>query len=388
MGRFGGVVLVLLVIGAACVWYFLRKDSPSVDVDERDVIAVDPAWAPSVLVTVSPTPSFFVRPHAAGLFRGDPGPCFKHSGYDNSTQSTLALGSWFFSEPTVCGPNSSASATREFRLDSPLCSLKRYSGEEVRRCFANKTILMLGDSVVRFQSVNLIVLLETLLPAIPCGESSQFNAKFHHPGYGRYCWGTIRCDNIMRPAKYAKDNFYFSNPDLGVNLTYLGYADSMFARYPLGWWPDDVKYVDSPMAWEFAYLSEVAPIIKAELGQFDLVVMNSGLWINAKFKENVTVAEDEMRAVEQLVKPGGPKPLWMTTTVGFLGRKDLEIGTRAAHEFGWPILDRKSMIQRLLDTLNETGVDIRHGGYVDNMHFTGFPYQEMNNALYNLLCGS
>jgi hypothetical protein len=388
MGRVGGSVIALLIVVAGFSWYYLKKDAPSVDAKESDAVAVEPVEMPTATQTRSATPSFFARPHAPGLFRGDPGFCFHHSGYDNTTQSTLALGSWYFSDPSICGVNTSAEAVREFRLDSPQCSLKRYTGEDVRRCLANKTILMLGDSVVRFQSVNLIVLLETLLPTVPCGESNQFNAKFNHPGYGRYCMGTIRCDNIFKTARYAKDNFYYSNPDLGVNITYLGYADSMFARNPLGWWPDDVKFVEEPMAWEFAYLQEVAPKIQAQLGRFDLVLMNSGLWINAKFNQNVTVAVDEMKAAESLVKPGGPKPVWMTTTVGFLGRKDLELGTQAAHELGWPILDRKAIVQALLGKLNETGVDIQHGGYVDNMHFTGFPYQEMNNALYNMLCGT
>jgi hypothetical protein len=388
----GAVVGTAIVVVALGVLLYLNRDTgtQSVIVVEDDTIAVDSknrTGETGVSATPLSRPSPDVKPNRApGLFRGDIGACFKHSGHGNSTVSVLATGNWHFTDNRVCGDGAPTAALREYRLNSPQCALKRYTGEEVRQCLGNKSILVVGDSVVRYQAMNMVVFLESLLPAKPCGTANQDNRAFHRNGPYFFCAGNVRCDCMTKG--YVKDNFYYFSPELGINVTYLGYQESMFARNPIGWWPPSVEYVETPKAWAFQYLPDVVPIVKEKLGMFDLIIMNAGLWITPRFLVDVETAKNELIVLEGLLKPGAPKPVWMTTTVAFLDHADKEIGTVAAQELGWPILDRKGMNQNLIDRLHTLDVELRQGGYVDNMHFTGFPYQEMNNALYNLLCGN
>jgi hypothetical protein len=63
-----------------------------------------------------------------------------------------------------------------------------------------------------------------------------------------------------------------------------------------------------------------------------------------------------------------------------------DYGTAAAHALGWPVFDRRAITATLAAKLEELGLQ-RKQGWMDNAHLAGFPNQEINNALYNLLCG-
>jgi hypothetical protein len=97
-----------------------------------------------------------------------------------------------------------------------------------------------------------------------------------------------------------------------------------------------------------------------------------------------------LRQIENFaLKEPTKKPIWMTTTLRFEPSSNADIddlGSRAAQELGWRILDRRSMTAALKTSLTALGVQPSKLGWSDNSQFQPYVYTEFNNALLAMLC--
>jgi hypothetical protein len=113
-------------------------------------------------------------------------------------------GRWTFSDT-----NLSIAEKHRFHVDTPRCKLKRISHKQAMKCLRNRNVAIIGDSVNRFQSLNLMVLLiKKTLQDMPL----KITAATPVDG------PTARC----------------------ANVSYFGYYDFAYAQLPLGWLPNDV----------------------------------------------------------------------------------------------------------------------------------------------------
>ena len=316
--------------------------------------------------------------------------CFAHAGHGPNTTSVLAEGQWYFSSKNVCEDGT----VREYQLNNAKCRLKRYTAEEVLKCLANKTVALVGDSIVRHQAVNIMEFLESGEYSFPCGVTSspqkcnsdphQTNAWMMSHNLNYICGGQIRCDNIR---KQLRDNLYFYNPEYNVNISYFGYFQAAFGNGPVGWYPNNAPFNEEAPLWWDVQLPELVDVLSKLFTPFDEIVVNSGVWFNKEFEDSVDRAREQLEKFSTIMKDPRNPPTWETTTLKKSKLEDKEHGTQAAQALGWKIFDRRGITLNLASTLEGMGVPLE-AAWPDDAHFTGYPNNEMNNALYNLWCGS
>jgi hypothetical protein len=118
-------------------------------------------------------------------------------------KSGLDAGRWIFN-------NTNVSMSTEFRyvVDTPTksCPLRRPSYRAVMECLRNKSIAFIGDSVTRFQAINLFVYLESGSYPVPCcleHGATQYNDWTLTNGFASVCGyttGTQGAAQIVEPA--------------------------------------------------------------------------------------------------------------------------------------------------------------------------------------------
>jgi hypothetical protein len=117
--------------------------------------------------------------------------------------------------------------SRELTLPH-LCELKRYTANEARQCLAHKHILMIGDSLTRYQSLALMFFL----------EHGEHPTRFGHPKPGLNCThvnliGEAQCSvdvkNVCLEAEYG--NWPYFHQQLGdISGPFRGHLECSCAR--------------------------------------------------------------------------------------------------------------------------------------------------------------
>ena len=134
------------------------------------------------------------------------------------------------------------------------------------------------------------------------------------------------------PSNGFIENFYYVDPRFNINATFIGYFNSGGGRTPFsmgfnatlarGFVDEAARFPDRPIA--RPTFEDLVQLVRKNLGQFDVVVLNSGLWALAgnkmvpfAFPPSNPSFLDKLRRiyplVEALVKDNG-SPIWATTT--------------------------------------------------------------------------
>ena len=143
-------------------------------------------------------------------------------------------------------------------------------------------------------------------------------------------------------------------------------------------------------------LTAWAKAVKAQLAArkfppVDVLVVNSGLWENPEFLDDVDLAVEQLKSLRGILKKGRGSPIWLGSTLprgaNFkdLNKFRIDAGYHAAKELGMRILDRTGMSQALGHYRYQHDL-APEAMWVDRVHFRPFVSREFNNVLLNMLC--
>jgi hypothetical protein len=316
---------------------------------------------------------------------------------------------WYYNTPDV----HSTKFWRRYYAHNGECGIKRFHHADTVSCLRNKHVLFVGDSLTRYQYLSLVLFLEF-------GRwPEQMGGNRSHPGllwegeFGSWTDYTVatnvvfnrreRCDcykgeGPKERSKTITNRDYF-NPDLNINVTFIGWFEQLQGHFPLGWLDapplskDSYRYVPPDWQGGIAILPDL--MLSAFPQGFDEVVVNTGWWKVPQLSQgNVPLAKRLLHPLQRLlsVKQPGKVPIWATTTLNQHGKgaappRDGLLGAPylAALQLGWRVLDRHGMTVALKRHLQDVGLPLEFG-WADQLHFRPFVYEEFNNMLLNILC--
>lgn len=295
------------------------------------------------------------------------------------------------------------------RYDLQHCQLKRFTASEARQCLRGKHLVLVGDSLMRYQYLSLVHFLhlgEYPPSGVPeskadepniCMEgdywrlSDEWKEKF---GISTGGWpafmiatsqlfeGTERCDcyRDVFPFNTTVENRYFRNSDYNVSVSYFtklgGAIPDIRGHYPLsleGTMPPKFltetiykKLGKTPLNWNVdneEFVTKILPAVEKDQGKVSHLLWNEGIWMHESDWNPL------MRTVRSFMEERQVRAFFKTTTgPGLMNRSDWETwvpsrdrtGFKAALENGWEVLDTWGAVKDL--TLMADGLDWRAPG--------------------------
>jgi hypothetical protein len=162
-------------------------------------------------------------------------------------EATLHSGVWKLSLDDMRSP----SCKRSFEAADPIeprCELLRVNAQQARECLNGKHIVLIGDSLTRYQYESLSVLIAYGENPDPTGRNPNHPANrwMRTAGGCTPYDGNVRCDRFRDPFRLYEtlhDNKYLSVH--GVNITLLGLYNVARGHAPMGFFRRDksIKYI-------------------------------------------------------------------------------------------------------------------------------------------------
>jgi hypothetical protein len=151
-------------------------------------------------------------------------------------EATLHSGVWKLSSDDIRSP----SCRRSFEAadpNEPRCELQRINSQQARECLSGKHIVLIGDSLTRYQYESLSVLIAYGENPDPTGHNMNHPANrwMRTKGGCTPYDGNVRCDRYRDPNRLYEtlhDNKYLSIH--GMNLTLLGLYNVARGHAPMG----------------------------------------------------------------------------------------------------------------------------------------------------------
>lgn len=283
------------------------------------------------------------------------------------------------------------------------CKMHRFSATEARACLAQRPLILLGDSVTRYQYLSLSHFLEfgdfpgtnsnkSLHPGITdlllkYGDFVRFFQSSTAVFDGRmqcYCWPGVDRSNarehrFYKSAEGASAVFYWMPGYPDVPLDGL-WGFPPFSNSTLSCTPGECD----PPDWSLP-LPEAIARIMSQLKPHT-IVLNHGLWhlISGVPAWSLELHDAVMRAANEAVHPQGGQAIWKTTSYERQGRvlRDFDnVSVEQALAHGWLVMDEWAL------TFPLTHLNEPHPAFMDDTHFAGYVYRELNQVLLNMVCG-
>jgi hypothetical protein len=308
----------------------------------------------------------------------------------------------------------------------PGCNTDDLSWANVSQCLKGKHILLLGDSITRYQYYNLINFLDggewhpRVSPAAEHARGWRNGFNGLYAGVARRLGGREICDCGRRPGLALENHFYY-NPALGVRVSFLWRpgTDGMHF-HALQWVGERCQYnafrqrrrALNEARWDdhasgshcaqkgcspggcqrvggsqFYTLDDLTGVrYFVHKLQPDALVMNVGLW---------TGAINRPDRVEKLVELGRAlrwefprlRLVWKTTTWRdpSAGMTEHTVPRELLSRAGWAIVDAAGATRGIRELAARHGPG---GFYRDPIHFQPFVYRALNELLLGDLCSA
>jgi hypothetical protein len=308
-------------------------------------------------------------------------------------------------------------------LELPRCELRNLTHAAVTRCLRGRHLVFIGDSVARYQYLNLVQFLGTASWSFFAGDGRLTESEREWKSWGKFYRGTsarlfgheicdcYRVDASQPDLRGAAENRYWHMPALGLRVSFISFMGTVHAPafHALGWLnatcnagrrpghhvlcaqagcqPGACHQAAAPFApWPAAMLEGVLAELAA-LAPVDALFINQGHFGNPgnlSVQGTVSLVGPLLRARDK----GQVRQLyWKTTTRSQRGPYDsaLERAWVAANLLpaGFRVLDLGGLTEGSLWQLAE-GM----GGSAtwDGLHFRPFAYRGFNLAMLAGLC--
>ena len=316
------------------------------------------------------------------------------------------------------------------------CALRRFTSADARTCLQDRHLLVVGDSVSRYQYVSLAAMIHSALPERSGNVDSHRNIVM--PGLVWTSWkafylhssahfrGRELCDCFRPEGPWNPDfemrteeNRFYALPERNLSVSYL----QVFGGFPLhGHFPGPCRgasggdllcsaanmskaslaaathvltseeYDTNPQLDThefFDWHGDLATVLEHVVPsmEVDTLVLNSGLWGELTDKDLV---DGIFEAASRTVAASGGRCLWKRTTKRFVCGNN----SRRCHRRDW--------VPREVADTEPLGAALRHGwavhdvatptagleqdAFADGIHFRPFVYHELNNLLLNSIC--
>ncbi|KAI7842769.1 hypothetical protein COHA_003517 [Chlorella ohadii] len=278
------------------------------------------------------------------------------------------------------------------------CKLRRFTPEAARKCLEGRPLVMIGDSLTRYQYIALIYFLEFGRWPAPlrgaAGHPSPVIASEWGP-WSQFYQGTTtmfaghqQCRCFRQDAFNAPEDRFYRNGNLSMTFyRWLGYPITPLAGH-WGFPPFSNATQCQPGAcsadpdWQLPIQDGIREVI-AKLKPHTLV-LNAGLWRRNRTDWPTELYDSIFEAGIKAVAPQGGQCVWKTTTLAQAG--DLKVGrdrdaaaVAAAQRHGWLVTDAWG-------ATHAAKMQLGDGIYIDPAHYKGFVYTELNQLLLNTIC--
>mmetsp|Transcript_25247 Transcript_25247/g.39624 ORF Transcript_25247/g.39624 Transcript_25247/m.39624 type:complete len:378 (+) Transcript_25247:1704-2837(+) len=315
------------------------------------------------------------------------------------------------------------------------CQLRRFTTADARECLRNKHVLIIGDSVSRYQYMSLASFLHSgfpeasgnhekgannvCMPGNVWGSWKRFYLRSSAHFEGRELCDCFRPEGPWNPdfEKRTEENRFLSLPEHNLSLSYL----QVFGGFPMhGHFPGrcrgstqvpmcsrlnvsraevsrathvltNEEYDSNPLLdqgnvfdWQSSVHATVRDLVPNM--EVDVLIYNTGLWGELK---NATMVGDVMSAGSEVVKAGG-SCFWKRTTKRF----KCQGGDRRCFRDRWapeevadavPVDQAKDKGWGIMDIATPTSL-LEQDSFADGIHPRPFVYNELNNLLLNQVC--
>jgi len=294
--------------------------------------------------------------------------------------------------------------------------------DAVQSVLSGKHVVFVGDSLTRYQYINLVHWLRTgrwFADAPPFSEWEKDWPSWpaFYEGTNNRLRGWEICDCFRDESNTwssGSEHRYFNDPERAIRITYLqmfGLHNSPFNN--LAWLNVDCmneKFsaalsVGSDCSLRRNNISNVcaqtgclpgkcnAPAIASILPPFhtvselissilpvDMLIINSGFWSIDKLDRDVT-ENNLMPTLRRLKNLTGASVVWKTTTAISEGFQPRDNEAREAFQSeGWPIYDSYGITASLTRMASESSAN-KQAIYADRSHYRPWVYKGLNEAL-------
>lgn len=246
------------------------------------------------------------------------------------------------------------SSGTSLRFDLHGCELHRYTSSEAKRCLAGKHLVLVGDSLMRYQYLSLVHLLhkgnypDPGLPLRQFRKGDEFPNVCQEKDYedlhgwldranlsrlsgwpafmihtSQYFDGHERCDCFRSTIEDTVENRYFKDPSSGIALSYFTKTYlPMHGHWPKprGSPPPGVltpeAYQDigrANVTWNASnadFVNTILPLVEEVQGPVHAVLWNQGLWSEPTVEE----MRDMARSTRDFFLNRSAQFYWKTTT--------------------------------------------------------------------------
>lgn len=306
---------------------------------------------------------------------------------------------------------------------------------QAKRCLASRHILMIGDSITRYQYLNLVHWLYTGLWESPGKKRNEVEHDWvendwfggwqsYYHGTNARLGGNEICDcfrgNPGQPytQEVKLENRYYEDKDSQIRISFLLFCGSNYPFYATEPWnagnwcrserTADIKHDDAQAGCQHQQVSHrtCAPLpcepgkcaspheysdtfegilnISSQLGPIDSVVMASGYWQHMDTAENRLALVDFLSRLQAV--SGSPQIFWKTTAAYSASApwpQPREPGIVAdAPMLGWRVSDAWHITKDIPALVQQRGIQ----AYWDHLHFLPWVYQGLNEMLLADLC--
>lgn len=254
----------------------------------------------------------------------------------------------------------------------------------------NRSIVMIGDSLTRFQFIELVTFLhhghwEPVLPLFPHlatlhrGPGGRENAFFTTTYYlGCQEIGDAFWDGANKYGHGFRENRYYYHFALNLSLSYFFYGPPQKMAVGLDRAPDWRTFYDECVnktkllqRVNMPYTSEhvrnhtfIYDFITAEVKPMhpDLIMINHGFWSGPNVQG--------MSSISKSMLDAAPRAVWKTTTSSMKrNRHENDDFLKMVQELGMSVFDAYSITY---------GISFVNASFIDPMHYLPFVYRELN----------
>mmetsp|Transcript_14446 Transcript_14446/g.21449 ORF Transcript_14446/g.21449 Transcript_14446/m.21449 type:complete len:361 (+) Transcript_14446:45-1127(+) len=290
------------------------------------------------------------------------------------------------------------------------CKLVRFDEkfEAAAKVLEGKHLVMIGDSLTRYQYLSLVYFLESGKFSSPHPSQTwekeynswnQFYQITNHRLNGNEVCDCFRVK--MNETEIINENRYYHNPLTNVRITYLQW----FGSVGMGYHPDILKLAQSRDSFEIA-LTICHPgtcdprdptFVKTNPNAFiknviaDLnphfVVMNCGHW--KRCGSQLEIKQTVAAAVNILEKLGlsSKNFIWKSTTHALRQPNSHEY-LNVIHDSGAQVMPAYNITYEYFMLSKDLQLELPFTAYTDNLHFREFVYRELNIFMLNMLANS
>lgn len=292
--------------------------------------------------------------------------------------------------------------SEHWRFTGHGCVSENVNPHHLASCLRGKTIVFIGDSVTRYQYLNMVYFLATgrWVSEDPYNENEHMWPSWpdFHMGTSLRLGCVEYCDCHRNKTDLGRENRFYSNCKLGINvglITWLAGTNLEIGfdlskgifNQTCSWCRNpslflEKKQYERPVFKQFG--TDIKVFISDQLSnmQADVIIINQGIWGREDYPLRKPAALNRLyEELRKSVRPGG-KVVWKTTSPGLaqnasqiFDKEDFLLNVTKA---GFEIFD---MYRLTADLRTESNA------YWDTWHFQPFVYKYVNIQLMQYLCG-